>query len=82
MIKTTAKINGMQCNMCESHVNDIIRKKFNVKKVKSSHAKNESEIISENEISRDSLEDALKEMGYELIEISSEPYVKKGLFRR
>ncbi len=26
MIKTTVKIDGMQCNMCETHVKDLIRK--------------------------------------------------------
>ena len=38
MIKTTLKIDGMMCGMCESHVNDAIRKAFPaVKKVTSSH---------------------------------------------
>ena len=40
MIKTTLKIDGMMCGMCESHVNDAIRKAFPaVKKVTSSHGK-------------------------------------------
>ncbi len=28
MIKTTLKIDGMMCGMCESHMNDVIRKNF------------------------------------------------------
>ena len=32
MTKTTLKIDGMMCGMCESHMNDAIRKAFNVKK--------------------------------------------------
>ena len=36
MIKTTLKIDGMMCGMCESHMNDLIRKNFQVKKVTSS----------------------------------------------
>ena len=28
MIKTTLKIDGMMCGMCESHMNDLIRKNF------------------------------------------------------
>lgn len=32
MIKTTLKIDGMMCGMCESHMNDVIRKNFKVKK--------------------------------------------------
>ena len=49
MIKTTLKIDGMMCGMCESHVNDAIRKAFPaVKKVTSSHGKGETVVISEN----------------------------------
>ena len=32
MTKTTLKIDGMMCGMCESHMNDAIRNAFNVKK--------------------------------------------------
>jgi hypothetical protein len=32
MIRTTAKINGMMCSMCEAHINDVIRK--NMKEAK------------------------------------------------
>ena len=32
MIKTTLKIDGMMCGMCEAHMNDVIRKNFKVKK--------------------------------------------------
>ena len=33
MIKTTVKVDGMMCGMCESHVNDAVRKAFQVDKV-------------------------------------------------
>ena len=36
MIKTTLGINGMACGMCESHINDVVRRNFKVKKVSSS----------------------------------------------
>ena len=32
MKKITVKVEGMRCGMCESHVNDLIRRNFNVKK--------------------------------------------------
>ena len=51
MIKTTIGIDGMVCGMCESHINDVIRREFKVKKVSSSHTKGIAEIISENETS-------------------------------
>lgn len=35
MYKTTAKIDGMACSMCEAHVNETVRRAFPVKKVTS-----------------------------------------------
>ena len=32
MYQTTLKIDGMACSMCESHVNDAVRKAFPVKR--------------------------------------------------
>ncbi len=42
MIKTTVKVDGMMCGMCESHVNDAVRRAFQVDKVSSSHSKGET----------------------------------------
>ena len=53
MIKIVIDIDGMMCGMCESHINDAIRQNFNVKKVKSSHTKGQTEIIAENDIEED-----------------------------
>ena len=46
MYETKVKIDGMMCGMCEAHVNDAIRARFNVKKVTSSHAKGFGFIIA------------------------------------
>lgn len=81
MRKITAHIDGMQCGMCESHVNDLVRKNFKVKKVKSSHRTGECTIIAECDIPRPELEKKLGEMGYRLLDMESEEYQKKGLFR-
>ena len=75
MTKTTLNITGMACNMCEAHVNDAIRENFKVKKVNSSHTKNQTEIISEEPLDEAKLKDVIAETGYELQGISSEPYV-------
>lgn len=47
MIKTTVKVDGMMCGMCESHVNDAVRKAFQVDKVSSSHSKGETTLITD-----------------------------------
>ena len=31
MIRTTVKVDGMMCGMCEAHVNDLVRKNLKVK---------------------------------------------------
>ncbi|MGN1203593.1 MAG: heavy-metal-associated domain-containing protein [Lachnospiraceae bacterium] len=80
MVKTTLKIDGMMCGMCESHVNEAIRRDFKVKKVNSSHAKKETEIISEDALNEEKLKAVIEETGYQLLSVTSEPYEKKGLF--
>lgn len=80
MIKITLKVDGMMCGMCESHVNDAVRKAFPVKKVTSSHGKGQTVIITENDIEEDALCSAIDATGYEVKAVSKEPYKKKGLF--
>jgi copper chaperone CopZ len=82
MNKITVKIDGMMCGMCESHVNDAIRKAFSVKKVTSSHSKGETVIISETPITEAQLRAAIDPTGYEVQSVTSEPYEKKRLFGR
>ncbi len=82
MVKTTLKIDGMMCGMCESHVNDAIRNAFPVKKVTSSHSKGETVIISVEALSEDTIREVMQPTGYELKDITSEPYEKKSLFSR
>lgn len=80
MVKITLEIQGMACGMCESHINDTIRRQFSVKKVSSSHSKGRTEIIAENPIDEGDLKKAISETGYELVSAKAEPYLKKGLF--
>lgn len=78
MIKTTLKIDGMMCGMCESHVNNAIRNAFDVKKVTSSHSSGETEIISETAVDEAKLKEVIEKDGYKLLSVSNEPYEKKG----
>ena len=80
MIKTTLKIDGMMCGMCEAHMNDAIRAAFRGIKVTSSHAKGETVIISEDAPDETKLRETVAATGYTLCGIASEPYEKKGLF--
>lgn len=82
MLKTTLIIDGMACGMCESHINETVRRQFTVKKVSSSHSKGITEIISENPLDENDLRKAIDATGYTVISVDTEPYVKKGLFGR
>ncbi len=72
MIKITVSIEGMICGMCESHVNDSIRRVFPVKKVKSSHRKGEAVIYTEEDIEDRALEDVIDKTGYTVTKICRE----------
>ena len=81
MIKTTVGLEGMSCGMCEAHINDVVRREFKVKSVKSSVKKKNSEIVSKEPIDEEKLRKAITDTGYTVTGITSEEYVKKGLFR-
>ena len=74
MIKTVLKVNGMMCGMCESHMNDLVCKNFNVKKVTSSVKGGETVVISEENLDIPFLKKEIKEIGYELVDVHTEPY--------
>ena len=78
MVKTVVGIDGMMCGMCEAHMNDAIRKEFDVKSVASSRSKKQAEIISENELDAAKLEKVVADTGYTFTGVTSEPYEKKG----
>lgn len=80
MYKTIAKVDGMRCGMCESHVNDVVRRNFDVKKVNASHAKGEVVIVSEQPVDEQKLRFAVGEQGYAVGTVTSEECKKKGLF--
>ena len=80
MVQTTLKVNGMMCGMCESHINDVVRKTAQVEKVTSSHTKGETVILSEQPLDQQALRDAIAATGYTVTAMDAHPYEKKGLF--
>ena len=83
MYKITAKIDGMMCGMCESHISDAIRKAFPNARVSTSHTKGQSVIQSETDIDEAALHAVIDPLGYQLVSVSSEQTEeKKGLFAK
>ncbi len=83
MVKTIVKVDGMMCGMCEAHVNDAVRKVFDVKKVSSNHKKGITEIESEEPLDEAKLKTAIEETGYKVKSVSNkEQEQKKRLFKK
>lgn len=78
----TLKIDGMMCGMCETHINNMIRTNFKIKKVNASHFKNNAVITSKEEIDLDKLKQVFDKSGYRLLDVKHELKEKKGLFSR
>ena len=70
MIKTVLEIDGMMCNMCEVHMNDVIRRTIpDAKKIKSSHKKNMSKFVTEEKPDIEKLKKAIDEIGYKILSV-------------
>mgnify|MGYP003291140279 FL=1 len=82
MYEIILKVDGMKCGMCEAHVNDAVRDNFNVKKVKSSHSKGQTVILTEEDMDEKKLSNIISATGYIVTEVQKKPYEKKGLFGR
>ena len=83
MVKTTLKIEGMSCAMCEAHICDAIRKAVPAaKKVSASRSKKEASFLAEASVDAEKLKAAIDATGYSCLSIESAPYEKKGLFSR
>ena len=79
MIRTTARVSGMICGMCEAHVNDAVRSAFQVKKVSSSRSRGETVIESEKPLDREKLRQVIGNTGYLMISAAEEEISKKSL---
>lgn len=81
MYKTTVKIDGMACTMCEAHINDVIRKTaVGAKKVSASHSKGEATFLTDAVVDIEGLRRAINQTGYTFVSAESIPYEKKRLF--
>ena len=80
MIQYTLEVEGMQCGMCESHVNDAVRRAFRVKKVESSHGKNRTRILAEEPLDEAALRQVIDDTGYMFLYVKCEHFEKIFLF--
>lgn len=81
MIELIIEVEGMKCGMCESHVNDVVRRVSGVKKVNSSHSKNQTVIVAEDGVNQEEIVKAIAAQGYGVGRTEVKPYVKRRFFR-
>ncbi len=82
MKKIILKIDGMRCSMCESHINDLVRKNSNAKKVSSSHIKKTTKILMDEVENIDKIKNAIENDGYKVLDVSIEDYQKESFFKK
>ncbi len=83
MNKIVLKIDGMMCDMCEAHMNDAVRRILpDARQLKSSHAKGETEFLSDRPVDFTALREEIEKTGYRLEDYTVAPYEKKGFFAR
>ena len=83
MVKTTLKIDGRMCSMCEAHIQDVIRRAVpGAKKVTASHTRGEASFVSEESVDETKLREAVAATGYTCLTVTEEPWEKKGWFGR
>ena len=80
MVETILKVNGMMCGMCESHINDVVRKTAQMCKVSSSHTRGETVIVSDQELDLETLKQAIAATGSTVTGAEPRPSEKKGFF--
>lgn len=72
MTEYTIHIDGMMCGMCESHMNDVMRKLDpKAKKVTSSHKKGITRFRSEQSFGEDDLRQAVEGTGYHFVSLET-----------
>ena len=74
MIKTTVKVEGMMCPMCEKHVSEAIQQNFadNVTLVKASHTEGKVDILSSHPLDAEQVKAVVADAGYRATDVITE----------
>ena len=78
MKKYVFSVLGMSCTMCESHINDAIRRTCDIDRIKSNRKKNETVVIADT-LDIEAIKKALSVLGYEA-ELKEEGEYEKQTF--
>ena len=76
------KIDGMRCTMCETHINDLVRRSEKVKKVSSSHKKGETRVVMDENLSIDNIIKSVEKDGYKVLKVEEKTWKKTSFFQK
>lgn len=74
------EIEGLHCSMCETYINNLVRKIYDVKKVKTSHTKGNCVIVCDENVDENIFKDVISKSGYRVLSLKTKPYKKHFLF--
>ena len=81
--KYVLSVRGMRCGMCEVHIEELISRNFDVKKVDAKRNKKQVIILSSSPLDEDKLKTVMDSSGYPYLGIIEQSIVtKKSLFER
>lgn len=67
MKETILIVNGMMCGGCENRVKNAIKNIEGVENVTADHNTGKVIVISDNEVSKEIIKEALEDIGYEVV---------------
>ena len=83
LVRYILSVRGMRCGMCESHIQDIIRKNFDIVKVKANRHKKEVLILAKIPFDESRLAEVMNSTGYPYLGIIDKNIIEKRcLFRK
>lgn len=75
-------IEGMRCPMCESHIDDVLRKVPGVRSSKANRHKKEAVVVALESVDPETMKNAIAKEGYGVTSYLEGSKEKKGFFGR
>lgn len=67
MKKITLQVNGMMCTGCENRIKNVVGNIDGVKSVIADHTTGKVTVITDNDLSKEVIKEALEDIGYEVV---------------
>lgn len=72
LTRLTLEVDGMSCSMCETHINDVVRRNFLIVNVKSSFRQGQTVVLTALPIDEQKLRNVICDTGYKVLSIRTD----------